>query len=146
MIKSFFLFAILVIVSSCAPERTLHEFGPYPVRQIEQSSETTKTNSGWFCVAVGSDEEGESQKDLVKAFAEVNGRYQLFSMPMEDVRIVLSDTIKTPYIKIEYMGYNSSSVFSEQELISSGFISNVRLFIIHCHPELLPEKLLSIGL
>lgn len=139
MKKLLFLLCISVLtLSSCSEKRTSSKLY---LRQLVKGVEVSKSSSGGFFLFMGGFSSSEQSDVSIKCFANVGGRYRLMTIPYDDIRIVINDSITTPYILVEY---SSEKTYTDDEIIDYSFYSNV--YVIYCPERYLPEKLLPIGL
>lgn len=141
---SIVLFVLLSFcVISCQEEkREPNKTEVFKLRQLIQETESYSSKTGMFFMFGGYYNEKEEKETTVKVFAEVEGRYRLIEMPIEDIRIVINDKLIYPYIQIEYY---SMSNYSDEEIVSNNDLSS-KIFVITCPEKYLPEKLLPIDL
>lgn len=133
-----------VISQSCDenPNRKHRVSNVLKLRQLVQKTETQKTSSASVLLFFASYHSSETNRDYVKMFANVQGNYRLIAAPIENIRVVLVDTLNTPFVKIKYFGEEHT----DEEICNYiGILKRCR-FIIYCPEKYFPEKLLPISL
>ena len=111
------------------------------LRQLVKEVSTTHTEHGGFFLVGGSYSASETEKTTVKVMAKVEGRYRFMEIPIESIRIVINNNISIPYIEIEYV---NTKKYSDEALTNNIYL--VKVYIITCPEQYLPEKLLPITL
>lgn len=137
---------VIFIIASCRDsgnDTSYYKSSKLPLRQLVQQTEKTKTSYASYFLIAGSYSSREETKIVVRAFANVNGRFRLLEMPLSDIRIKIDNSIVSPYIIVEF-NTTTPGNNSTEELLNTGWISKV--YVINCPEKYLPEKLLPIGL
>jgi hypothetical protein len=131
-----------VFLSSCGVETNYKDnqlSSVFPLRQLVQKTETSKTSDGSYLLFFASYHSQESNADYIKMFAKVSGNYRLISVPIEKIRININDSLTTPTLQVRYNGLPKT----DEDVFESWY---ERCFIISCPEKYLPEKLLPISL
>lgn len=111
------------------------------LRQLVKETETIKTTSGYYFLIGGGFDSSENKITTVKVFANVEDRYRLIEMPIEDIRINIDNNITHPFITVEYRKINKET---DEKLLNMPWIE--KTYIINCQEQYLPERLLPINL
>lgn len=133
---------VLITLVSCEgiTEKKLKS-SKFQLRQLVQETEKKKYAYASYFLIAGSYSQGEEKTTTVKVFANVENRFRLIEMPIDEVRIAIDNKLKTPNIQIEYTNIEK---YSDEDLVSEQWIDKV--YIINCPEYFLPEKLLPIGM
>lgn len=132
---------LATILVSCSNELAQNDYNltsVFKLRQLVQKTETHKYSSASLFFAIGSYRSGETTKTSVKVFAQVEGAYRYLDIPIEDVRVVLVDSIVTPTLQIRYDGAQRA----DEIVCDLTYLE--KKYIITCSEKYLPEKLLPI--
>jgi|688.fasta_scaffold1427347_2 hypothetical protein len=132
---------ILTIISCEIVEYKDLKSSKLELRQLVKTTETTKSSQGYFFLIAGSYNSKETIKTTVKVFAKVEGRYRIIEMPINKIRIVIDNTLKKPYIQVEY---NDNKVENDEWILEC--YHNINYYVVYCPEQYLPEKLLPIEL
>ena len=113
--------------------------GVFPLRQLVQKKEINSSSSGNFFLFFASYHSSQNNIDYIKMFAKVSGNYRLISVPIEQIRVNINDSLTIPTLQVKYNG-----LLKTDEEVCSDLYN--RVFIISCPEKYLPEKLLPISL
>lgn len=72
------------------------------LRQLVNSKEVSKQSYGSFFLIGGSFSSNETTEIYVKVFAKVDGYFRVISIPIEQLRINIDNTIEKPNLVILY--------------------------------------------
>lgn len=143
--KKLFYLLPLISLLSCKEEETnpdkmdIDRFTEkIELRQLVNTAKINKSVNGSYFLVVGSYSAQQTQTDIVKVFGKIDDSYRLLEFKLSDTRIVVSDTIKEPYIKLKY---NCAKSSIEHVLTQHWCLKE---YYIYCPENLLPEKLLPI--
>ena len=134
--KKLIILILFGTLMSCNQE---FETGALPLRQMVQTTETTKHSSGSFFLLFGGYSSGSTTELKVKVFADVGDYYKFIDMDLEYVRIDIDNSVKDPYLTIKYTHDEALDI----ERLTKPYLWK-RIFIIHCPEKYLPKKLLPI--
>ena len=84
----------VMIFTGCEPSN--YKSSKLELRQLVQETKTKKTASVSYFLIAGSYSNSEYKETNVKVFAEVENRYRLIEMPINDVRIVIDNELDLP--------------------------------------------------
>jgi hypothetical protein len=111
------------------------------LRQLVKETEHSTNSSASFFLIAGSYNKKEYTTTTVKMFAKVENRYRLIECDIENIRVVINDSLKIPYLEIEY---DTNNKYTDEELLNVYYIN--KTYIIYCPEQYLPEKLLPLEL
>lgn len=138
MKKLIIITVILLMFTSCSENRTSSKL---ELRQLIQQTEVSKYSSGIYFFAIGTYNQLEESKIIIKCFALVEGRYRMVEIPIEKLRIVIDDTLISPILQIEY---TAMDIYSDNDLLNCSNLDKV--YVLYCPEKYLPERLLPITL
>lgn len=146
--KKLILLFLAIITISCAnktetPDEIYRdrETSVLELRQLVNSKEVNKQSYGSFFLIGGSFSNNETTEVYVKVFAKVNGYFRVISIPIEQLRVNIDNTIEKPNLVIPYHSYKRS----DSEVVDKIESHNLDC-VINCPEKYLPEKLLPIEL
>jgi hypothetical protein len=142
MKKLILLLVTILLLTSC-------QFTPYtdrhtkkiPLRQLVKSETKESYSSASFFLIAGSASSGTYTNTDVKAMGAVDGEYRYLQMDFQKVRIKLDNTIKIPYVIINYNNDHENDINYLLE-----YEYNIDSYTIVCPENYLPEHLLPIQL
>lgn len=111
------------------------------LRQLVNKDVTETHTSGVFFLVAGSMSSSTDSRTVVKVMGEVNGEYRFMEFNFETVRIKIDNSVKTPYI---VLNYRDESELTIDYLLEYKY--NIDSVTIVCPEQYLPEKLLPIQL
>lgn len=142
MKKLLVLSVLSLLLFSCEKvESGIKRSSELELRQLVKETSVTKESTASFFLVSGRYDSTEREQTTVKVFANVENRYRVIQMNIEDIRIVIDSTVQTPYIVIEY---DKPYVISDEELIDMKCYCSK--YVIYCQEQYLPERLLPINL
>jgi hypothetical protein len=142
MKKLILLLITVLLLTSC-------QFVPYtdrhtkkiPLRQLVKSETKETYSSASFFLIAGSASSGTYTTTDVKAMGAVDGEYRYLQMDFQKVRIKLDNTVKIPYVIINYRDDHDEDI---NNLLKYEY--NIDSYTIVCPEHYLPEHLLPIQL
>lgn len=123
----------------CGPVSTDRHTDKIQLRQLVNKELTETHTSGAFFLVAGSVSSDSETKTVVKLMGEVNGEYRFMQFDFEKVRIKIDNSIKTPYVILNYRDNHDISIDSLLE-----YSWALKSVTIVCPEQYLPEKLLPI--
>ena len=126
---------------SCGPDYTDRHTDKIQLRQLVNKELTETHTSGAFFLVAGSVNSDSETKTVVKLMGEVNGEYRFMQFDFEKVRIKIDNSVKTPYVILNYRDNHDISIDSLLE-----YSWALKSVTIVCPEQYLPEKLLPIQL
>jgi hypothetical protein len=137
----------LIFFSSCeqSSENTFKYTSVFELRQLVKETENVKTSHGSFFLIGGSYNSDEYSKTNVKVFAKVNGAYRFVEIPIEDIRIVINDSLTVPTLQVRYKTTHGN-ILNDDQVLQRWCSCHDKSYIITCPEKYLPEKLLPIEL
>ncbi len=138
----FKLILILGLFTSCHySTKDIYITESFELRQlVNDQHKTTSSNGSYFLIAA-SWNSSTKKENKVKMFAKVNDYYKYIECDIENIRIKIDDSIKKPYVQIQYKDYGKKSNEDATEYIDWG-----KTLFLTCPEKFLPEKLLNIQL
>lgn len=138
------IFLCLFIVCGCEiPRYKNYKTNKFMLRQLVKETNVEKESFTSFFLVGSTHSESSEYRTTVKVFAKVGYTYRFIEMDIENIRIILNNNIKTPYIRIKY---RSKLKFSDNKLIDYEDWYLHKTYLIYCPEKYLPEKLLPIEL
>lgn len=125
----------------CGPGSIDRHTDKIQLRQLVNKELTETHTSGAFFLVAGSVNSDSETKTVVKLMGEVNGEYRFMQFDFEKVRIKIDNSIKTPYVILNYRDNHDISIDSLLE-----YSWALKSVTIVCPEQYLPEKLLPIQL
>lgn len=142
MKKLILLFAITaLLLTSCGERYTDRHTTKIPLRQLVKSETKETYSSASFFLIAGSASSGTYTTTDVKAMGAVDGEYRYLQMDFQKVRIKLDNTVKIPYVIINYRDDHAEDI---NYLLKYEY--NIDSYTIVCPEHYLPEHLLPIQL
>ena len=139
MKKILLLFLFIGLFTSCGEEKEITTT-KMELRQLLNKEETTKYSRGSYFLIMANYSSDESTTDIIKMYVKVdNTYYKMLKLNLEDVRIVIDNSITIPYLIVTETGWN---VQSDEQIIK--YINHHDKIFLHCPEKYLPEKLLTI--
>ena len=129
--------ALFIVSCNSEPPRE-RKTSVFQLRQLVQNTEKNKYSSANLFFLIGHYSSREGTEINVKVFANVEGAYRFIEIPIENIRVVLVDTISKPTLQISYY----SQEMSDESVCNNRW--SWEKCIITCSEEYLPEKLLPI--
>lgn len=125
----------------CGPGSIDRHTDKIQLRQLVNKELTETHTSGAFFLVAGSVNSDSETKTVVKLMGEINGEYRFMQFDFEKVRIKIDNSIKTPYVILNYQDNHDISIDSLLE-----YSWALKSVTIVCPEQYLPEKLLPIQL
>lgn len=140
MKKLILLLVTFFLLTSCEPYTDRHTT-KIPLRQLVKSETKETYSSASFFLIAGSANSGTYTTTDVKAMGAVDGEYRYLQMDFEKIRIKLDNTVKIPYVIINY---NNDRDLDVNYLLKYEY--RIDSYTIVCPEQYLPEHLLPIQL
>jgi hypothetical protein len=139
--KQIITIIILVLFSCSVKPDEKFKTSKLELRQLVKETENSTSTSAFFFLIAGSYNKKEYTTTTVKMFAKVEGRYRLIECNIEEIRVVINNSLKIPYLEIEY---DANTKLTDEKLLDIYYIG--KTYIIYCPEQYLPEKLLPLEL
>ena len=141
MKKLILLLITVLILTSCGQPYTDRHTTKIPLRQLVKSETKETYSSASFFLIAGSANSGTYTTTDVKAMGAVDGEYRYLQMDFQKIRIKLDNTVKIPYVIINYRDDHVEDI---NYLLKYEY--NIDSYTIVCPEQYLPEHLLPIQL
>lgn len=143
--KKLLLLIITVILFTSCKDMTDKVFktDTFELRQLVNNEVLNQKTYGSYFLITASYRSETERNDIVKVFAKVDGAYRLIKFNLEDVRIVIDNSLTKPYLQYKYTFHKqlTNDKVIEFDEYDSDFVP-----IIHCAEKYLPERLLQIDI
>lgn len=133
------------VLTSCDQEMNKEKCNlkPIELRQIIKDKETVKSASFGYFVFAASGSYSETEELTVKVCGKVDGSYRFLEFDINDIRIKIDNSVKTPYLKLNV---NNDLKNKYASTILDYHNWEIRSVTIVCSDEMLPERLLPIDI
>jgi len=108
---------------------------------VKSTNQKTEVSRSFFLVS-GSYSSNSETKTVVQVFAKIKGEYRFMEIPINQIRIQIDSSCKTPYVVLNYREGDEKSA----EVLLSQPEWYIDSYTIVCSEEYLPERLLPINL
>jgi hypothetical protein len=134
------LFVMLFLFSCNAPVEKKYHSNRIYLRQLVNTNVTETYTHGSFFLVAGSITSESTTETVIKLMGKIDDEYRFIQFDFERARIKIDNSVKTPYIVLNYK--NDREVSIDEQLKHMGWYS-VTVTIV-CPEQYLPEKLLPI--
>lgn len=145
MKKILFLILGVILFTSCKNLTTKdYVSSKMPLRQLVKSVDTSKQSRGSYFLIAASFQSSEVKVTKVKMYVLAEGIYSYQEYNISDVKIKIDDTIKIPYLYINYKNTQKLNDLTILDPVNQLYITP--LIVLVCPEKYLPEQLLPINI
>jgi hypothetical protein len=144
-----YLLIFCIFFTSCDDIKDVQrKSSKFELRQLIKETETTKSSYGSYFLVAAQWGSSETNKTTIKCFAKVEGRYRMLDIPIEDIRVCIDDSLKIPYVQVEYNSMSNYPYYDGELLLNNGYDVHAHdfVYVIYCPQVYLPENLVPIKL
>jgi hypothetical protein len=134
------LFVMLFLFSCDAPVDKIYHSDKIYLRQLVNTTVSETYTHGSFFLVAGSITSESTTETVIKLMGKIDDEYRFIQFDFERARIKIDNSVKTPYIVLNYK--NDREISIDEQLKNMNWYG-VTVTIV-CPEQYLPEKLLPI--
>jgi hypothetical protein len=134
------LFVMLFLFSCNVPVDKIYHSDKIYLRQLVNTTVSETYTHGSFFLVAGSITSESTTETVIKLMGKIDDEYRFIQFDFERARIKIDNSVKTPYIVLNYKNYKELSI--DEQLNHMNWYG-VTVTIV-CPEQYLPEKLLPI--
>lgn len=134
------LFVMLFLFSCDRPVDKIYHSNKIYLRQLVNSDVSETHTYGSFFLVAGSVTSESTTQTVIKLMGSIDDEYRFIQFDFERARIKIDNSVKTPYIVLNYK--NDQEISIDEQLRNMNWYG-VTVTIV-CPEQYLPEKLLPI--
>jgi hypothetical protein len=134
------LFVMLFLFSCDAPVDKIYHSDKIYLRQLVNTTVSETYTHGSFFLVAGSITSESTTETVIKLMGKIDDEYRFIQFDFERARIKIDNSVKTPYIVLNYK--NDKELSIDEQLNHMNWYG-VTVTIV-CPEQYLPEKLLPI--